>query len=360
MSFFNIKVTELQLENSSLIYKDQTKEEEEFNKILKRGYLKEIRPKLNQSVLVGLVDGFNKLVSSLQTQSEQKSDPSYNLLSNFWDDLKTQFQDLNYFVVDNEQCISEFLTEARSKGVNVITRLSESSQTFKEIINQYPETSLEPILKQDNFCVFGRFCGTTQIAGEEVKLLLISNHKNLSNITKIINTRARLELKDVSYKIKKLYTQPKACKKDAQDELFKIFANLKYCSVQDISFIEVLKNVRRGRPSKDTEVDKKLVAVKVKANVSINQFLVDQAIKNELKFIIATTDTQRQWQMQDLYSSYIKQSIFERNWIANKKQQVLIDTIYLHSPTRINALMWISTLALLVCAVASFKQRSSK
>lgn len=49
-----------------------------------------------------------------------------------------------------------------------------------------------------------------------------------------------------------------------------------------------------------------MVAVKVKANVSINQTLVDKAIERELQFMIVTTDTCRKWSMLDLYSCYMR------------------------------------------------------
>lgn len=52
--------------------------------------------------------------------------------------------------------------------------------------------------------------------------------------------------------------------------------------------------------------------------------------------------------MSDLLSTYKKQSVVERNWKYLKDRKILVGALFLESPSRINALMWLMTLALLI------------
>ena len=95
------------------------------------------------------------------------------------------------------------------------------------------------------------------------------------------------------------------------------------------------------------------------ANVQLDSSIIDREIENELKFVIATTDIKREWTALDLYSTYLRQSVIERSWRACKKPTILIDAIYLKTPHRINALMWLMSITLLVYAATEYKVRQT-
>lgn len=358
---FNIKVTEVQLDSTSFHYDGQSREEQGCELVLKKGYSRDHRPELNQVIQLGLVDGLSKFPLLFKTESGNVNDKTSfkNLITNFGDELKAQFQDLKYLIADSALCTTEIFKEARAKDIHVITRIPDSSEVFKNIIATYKESELEPIYDEQDCHVYGKFCGTDVVAGQKVKLLLISNKKMQKQKTETVNKKAEKELEATIAKIKKLSTQPKKCMKDAQDEVLKIKNKLKYCIISDITYIDVKKNISRGRPLKGQEAEQKVVAVKVTAKVSIDKATVAKAIENELMFVIATTDTRRKWKMQDLYSNYIRQSVIERKWRICKKPSIMIDAIYLKSPRRINALMWIMSIALLVYAATELKIRTS-
>ena len=61
--------------------------------------------------------------------------------------------------------------------------------------------------------------------------------------------------------------------------------------------------------------------------------------------------------MKELLSIYKKQSVVERNWICLKDKRLLVNTLYLESPSRINALMWVMTLALLIYSATEYLMR---
>lgn len=358
---FNIKVTDIQLDSTSFHYDGQTREEEGCNLVLKKGYSRDHRAELNQVVMLGIADGISKLPLFFKSVSGNINDKTSfrNVLIDHFDDLKEQFKDLKYLIADSALCTNDNFNMARAKGIHVITRVVDSSEVFKKLTTKYTESDLEPIYENDDCHVFGKFCGTDIVAGQRVKLLLISNMKMRKQKTETINRRASKELEDINKKFKKLFTQPKKCMEDAVAEVDKIASKLKYCSIDNVIYTKVEKNATKGRPAKNKEVEKKLDCVKVTASISINEEAVSKAIANELMFVIATTDTKRKWKMHELYSCYMRQSVIERKWRICKKPSIMIDAIYLKSPRRINALMWIMSIALLIYAATELKIRAS-
>lgn len=59
--------------------------------------------------------------------------------------------------------------------------------------------------------------------------------------------------------------------------------------------------------------------------------------------------------MAELLSTYKRQSVIERNWRCCKNPKLFLDAIYLKSAGRIDALLWMMSLALLVYAAMEYK-----
>ena len=75
--------------------------------------------------------------------------------------------------------------------------------------------------------------------------------------------------------------------------------------------------------------------------------------------VICTNDTKRKWTMQELLATYKRQSVIERNWRCLKDHRVLVSAFYLEKPSRICALMWLLSLALLVHAATEYLMRKA-
>ncbi|NLK85273.1 MAG: hypothetical protein GX278_04900 [Aeromonadales bacterium] len=61
--------------------------------------------------------------------------------------------------------------------------------------------------------------------------------------------------------------------------------------------------------------------------------------------------------MSDLLSTYKKQSVVERNWKYLKDRKILVGALFLESSSRINAMMWLMTLALLIFSATEYLMR---
>ncbi len=93
------------------------------------------------------------------------------------------------------------------------------------------------------------------------------------------------------------------------------------------------------------------------AVASINSEAVKVTVENSTYYVICTNDTERKWTMKELLSIYKKQSVVERNRRCIKDKRLLVNTLYLESPSRINALMWVMTLALLIYSATEYLMR---
>ena len=61
--------------------------------------------------------------------------------------------------------------------------------------------------------------------------------------------------------------------------------------------------------------------------------------------------------MAELLSTYKRQSVIERCWRCSKRPNMMVDSIYLQKPSRIDALLWLMELALLVYAATEYLAR---
>ena len=97
----------------------------------------------------------------------------------------------------------------------------------------------------------------------------------------------------------------------------------------------------------------------MKANVLLNEEAIKQAIKNETKYVIATNDLEHDFTMADLLSIYKRQSVIERKWRVLKDPTLMVNAIYLKTPRRIEALMWVLSIALLIFSACEYMVRKT-
>lgn len=63
--------------------------------------------------------------------------------------------------------------------------------------------------------------------------------------------------------------------------------------------------------------------------------------------------------MAELLGGYKRQSVIERNWRVCKDPRFFVDSIYLKKPSRIDALLWLMSLALLVYSALEYFLRQT-
>lgn len=327
------------------------------------GYSRDHRPDLPQVSMPGLVDGVSKLPVYADAISGGVSDAQsiFTFLQKDWPVLRQQLTDLEYIAGDSSLCSQEILKQAAEHKIHIVTRAPEKLQLTKECFAMAKEQQLEPLDPDDTSGSYGMWCGTRQIGGVDVRLLLISDERMRESKTRTVERRAQKELNTLTRELDKLRTLPAASRADAEKQLNALKARTRLCSIGDAEFREETGHTRRDYPSRKNPEDnqKEAVAVRVTAEAYIDTQKVQDAVTKEMRFVIATTDTARPWTMAELCSVYRGQSAIGRMWRISRDPSILLDTVYLQKPGRIHALMWLLSIALLVFAVTEYKLRQS-
>ena len=301
---------------------------------------------------------YNRLQKSDNT-SDNKS--FLNMVRSSLPALREQFTKLKYLVGDSALCTEYILKEAAEKKILVVTRLPDKTDLAKECFAMLDEKKLERVYgrkpdgEEDENC--GMWCGIKNYYGTDLKLLLVKNCALRSLKKKTVDKRAARELSTLNGRLKKLWTQPCKCRADAEKTVEALKNKLSLCRIDSADYDEVMKNEKPGRPKKGEETKKVVACCKVKAKASIDPQKVEDAINSELLYVVATTDTKREWTMAELLSTYKRQSVIERCWRCSKRPSMMVDSIYLQKPSRIDALLWLMELALLVYAATEYLAR---
>ena len=220
---------------------------------------------------------------------------------------------MKYLVGDSALCTPDSFREAKNKGFNIITRIPDTYNLVKDSVGSDTADML-PIFPNDENSPLGKWIEDANIDGIPVKALLVRNDALIGTKTETVNRQAQKELKRLESKLKKLRTQPMSTKKDAVRQVEKLIKAAKLCIISDIQYEEVVKQVSKGRPSKNKNAETKVVAVKVTGKIEISQKLVDKRIQEEIKYVICTDDIKRDWTMAELLTTYKRNSVIERNW----------------------------------------------
>lgn len=356
-----LKVESVHLDSTSFHYFGETRVEDGCDIVLDKGYSRDNHPELGQINELMLCDELSKLPIFETCVSGHISDKTSfkNVIQAYWESIKSQFRDLRYLTGDSALCTSDIVKVAKEHNINFVTRIPDKNNeaaACRKMLVEHPEL-LVPVDDKNPDGTKAMWCAEGKLGEETIKKLLVQNELQYPTKKRTITKKAEKELESVNAKLRKLCTEPCKCMADAQQAVQKIVEKLKLVRLSDagISYEEVKKYPHKGRHGKDEQ--KVTVAVKVHAEVMLNDQAIEQQIKEDTYYVICTNDLQRNWTMAELIGVYKKQSVVERNWRCLKDKKLLINAIYLELPSRINALMWLMTIALLIYTATEYLMR---
>jgi transposase len=357
---------EVHIDSTSFHYHGQSRKEDGCEIILKKGYSRDLHPELNQAISLMLVDGASRIPLWGRNISGNINDNTsfLDMVSNSLPKLiKEQFASLKYLVGDSALCTDPILKAAAEQKIPVITRLPDKLDLAKDcyalLDKEEYRQKLERVYAQkpdgEEDENFGLWCGVQDYNGTRLKLLLIQNRAMRSRKEKTVSKRADKELEKLKAALKKLRTQPCKCRPDAEKAVEALQKKLRFCRIDVIDYKPLTKNAKPGKPKKGAE--KVLTGVAVIAKASVDSQKLQTAVDGELLYVVATTDTERKWTMAELLSTYKRQSVIERCWRCCKNPTMMVDSMYLQKPSRIDALLWLMEIALLVYAATEYMVR---
>ena len=362
-SRIGLEPEEVHIDSTSFHYHGEGMKDDACEIQLKKGYSRDHHTELKQAISLMLVDGQSRIPLFGKNVSGNTSDNKsfLNMVRSSLPALREQFTKLKYLVGDSALCTEYILQEAAEKKILVVTRLPDKTDLAKECFAMLDEKKLERVYERkpdgEEDENFGMWCGIKNYYGTDLKLLLVKNYALRSLKKETVDKRAARELSTLNGRLKKLWTQPCKCRADAEKAVEALKNKLSLCRIDSADYEEVKKNEKPGRPKKGEESKKVVAFCKVKAKASIDPQKVEDAINSELLYVVATTDTKREWTMAELLSTYKRQSVIERCWRCSKRPNMMVDSIYLQKPSRIDALLWLMELALLVYAATEYLAR---
>lgn len=356
-----VDVTEVHLDSTSIHYHGESQPSKNLDFVLARGYSRDDKPDLKQANVLAIVDAFTKLPIYERNVSGNVSDnKSFNELftNGGWELLKEQFTNIKYLVADSAACTSDIVNNADGK-VFLVTRVPDKLTAVKDVYSSLNKTTLTDVYPNDPESPKGKWIDNIKVGDHELKCMVICNENLKAKKENTIAKRADKELDTLTKAIKKLRTQPCKCQADAKASVQKLINSSQYCTITNVAYEEVKRATTRGRTKKGEKREMVVVAVKVTADIAIDQTLVSKKVDEEILYVIGTTDTNRKWTMYQLLATYKRQSTVERAWRCCKDPKFFIDSLYLESPERIDALLWIKMIALLVYATIEYKLRAT-
>lgn len=351
ISVMGLNVQEVHIDSTSFHYDGSSKQEKYCLVQAKQGYSRDHSLDLNQFHMAMLVESTLGLPILAKTISGSINDKiSFkDLDSDELRCLKRQFQELRYFVGDSAEFTADFFNQARELAFHCVTRVSDNLAVAKQCFtyakqHQDEFEALDHDPRNDAYSALWAPDGL--LFGHKVKLLVVRNDALQHTKEHSIRKAALKEQLQLASKLKKLRASPAKCMADAQKNLDDIQASCKLTKVVVDEIVTNMGYARRGAPKKGEQ--KIVKSVEVHAHAELDEASICAKIKDSLLFVIATTDIERKWSKQELLATFGRQSCIEHDWRLSKNPKFSIDAIYLEKPSRINALLWVVSVAMLI------------
>ncbi len=145
------------------------------------------------------------------------------------------------------------------------------------------------------------------------------------------------------------------CEEDARKTLEKLKKNHRLHVITG-RILPVLKYAQRGKPKAGEE--KKVIGYKVESEFTRNEEEITELLSSKGRFILATNDLDKEnFSNQKMLCEYKEQQNVEGGFRFIKDPWFMVDSIFLKSPKRIEALMMVMTLCLMIYNIAQYKLR---
>lgn len=264
------------------------------------------------------------------------------------------------YVADSAFVTPDNLQKAKEKDINFLTRLPA---TYKECAR-----SISDAVLADNWIEFGKlnetpatqkrpaasyrgFETTVVLYGDEYRAIVIHSSAHDKRRHKRIDRLLEQKRKELETYCKKVNTGPFYCQADAQaaaDKIIKAAAGSYYRLRYDI---KTVPKYSRGRPAKETKRTpigyEYLLDIQIDVDANKTSAMRLEAGCFVLISNLSTKQEQIQWTGESLLELYKDQSGIEQNF-GFLKDPVIVNSIFLKKPTRIEVLGLVLLIALLI------------
>lgn len=317
------------------------------------GYSKDKRPDLKQAVLSLVVNGPSNMPIWMEALDGNSSDKS-----NFHETIKRvhEFkQQINLNSAMKWIADSALYTKDKLLKQNDYLWVTRVPETIKEtsILLERAEAEVDWVDMEKGYKI-SPF--KSSYGGIEQRWLLVYSAQAYKREQKTLEKNLVKKADALEKALWHLGNEVFGCPKDAESALKSVVKKYPLFKIES-RLLEQMKYAKKGRPGSFDE--KILAGYKIETTFSRNTESIDKLLNKKGRFILATNDFSQSYTDCMILNEYKEQQNVEGGFRFIKDPWFMVDSIFLKSPKRIEALMMVMTLCLLVYNVAQYKLRQS-
>ena len=318
------------------------------------GHSKDHRPDLKQVVLSLVVNGPSAMPLFMEPLNGNSSDKtSFHETIKKVEAFKKQINlNKNFkWVADSALYSKEKLL--RKNDHLWLTRVPETIAKAKAIISRADADIEWKVLdKGYKIAPFSSNYGEV-----EQRWLLVYSEQAFQREQKTVEKRLKAKEDRLQKVLWHLGNQVFECKKDAAAAFDKLVKKQVLHTISR-TIVPIMKYAKRGKPKMGEE--KMVAGYKIESRFERNACAVNALLNSKGRFILATNDRDpKNYSDEQMLNEYKEQQNVEGGFRFLKDPWFMLDSIFLKSPKRIEALMMVMTLCLMVYNISQFKLRSA-
>jgi transposase len=318
------------------------------------GHSKDHRPDLKQAVMSLVVSGASAMPIWMEPQDGNSSDKK-----EFHETIKK----IRAFQKQLKGC-PDFKWVADSALYSKEKLLKQADYLW---LSRVPETITEArdlVEKEDSEIDWKEFekgyktASFSSSYGEvEQRWLLIYSEQSYAREKKTFDRKLEKQDELLKKSLWHLGNEIFSCELDAAKEVTKVIKKFPYHSVET-KLIPAIKHGKTGRPKRGAEGD--VIGYQIQSDVTRNSNAIEIFLNRKGRFILATNDLDKEtFPDEKMLEEYKQQQNVERGFRFLKDPWFMVDSIFLKSPRRIEALMMVMTLCLMVYNIGQHRLRTT-
>jgi len=357
---YGIKVTNINYDTTSKVMWGTYETEELKQGVISIdfGHSKQKRQDKKQiKMCIGVANG---VIVDAKVLSGNKDDKTYN--SETLEDVEGVLKRLNistedfHYIADSALFTAVNLKKAESRNIKLITRMPETTtlanDCIREALNRRSEMKDIEIQtvqgKVSKYSIIEQDC-----TYEDTKLkCAVCYSINLENIKERTITKQVIKEKEVLRKLSKTYLKTAfACEEDANKEILRLLKkDLKKVKYHNVSMqILVTEKKEKGRKPKDTSKIEHIMEHFLQIEINEDKEKIQKNLEQACTFILCSNDLTLK--AEDLLREYKTQIGVEKKF-QQLKSPHFVNSLYLDTPERIEALTYLILISMMVLSVA--------
>jgi transposase len=321
---------------------------------LNHGYSKDHRPDLKQAVLSLVVNGPSGMPIWMEPLNGNSSDKTsfHETIKKIEEfkrqiDLKSRFK----WVADSELYTEKKLL--KNNDYLWLTRVPENIKEAKKLV----QVPMEDVTWVEQEKGYKTSTFVSNYGDIEQRWLLVFSEQAYKREKKTFDKKLLKQEEELKKELWHLGCQEFQCEEDARSALKKMSKKYRYYEIT--SHIEMkFKYKKKGRPKENDEQE--VVGYMIKTQISRNEVEIKKMLEQKGRFILATNDMDTiNYPDIKILSEYKEQQSVEHGFRFLKDPWFMIDSIFLKTPKRIEALMMIMTMCLMVYNISQYKLRET-